>query len=101
MAWRDIIAGEVNWRGVLPDKSFRRTRVILQTCLQSSVPNEGEWSHNTLGEICDMGVREWRGIPGWGEAATKIFKEALRRIAKDPSIATTKTAPDAFDPEKD
>lgn len=101
MTWRDIVAGDVNWRGILPAKSLRRTRVILHTCLQSPHANEGEWSRNTLGEICDMGVREWQRIPGWGETATEIFKDALRRIAKDPSIATARIAPDAFDPEKD
>jgi hypothetical protein len=101
MTWRDIIAGDVNWRGILPEKTLRRTSVILQTCLQSPHANEGEWSRNTLGEICDMGVREWQRIPGWGEAATEIFKAALRRIAKDPSIATARIATDAFDPERD
>ncbi len=101
MTWRDIIAGDVNWRGVLPDKRLRRTRVILETCIQSPHFNVGEWAHKTLGEICDMGVLEWQRIPGWGEAATEIFKDALRRIAKDPSIATAKIAPDAFDPEED
>lgn len=102
MTWRDIIAGDVNWRIVVPRKRSRS--VIWRLC---SRPHDEaarkwgghDWCEKTLGEICDMGVRQWERKGGWGPTATDLFKRVLREIAKNPAGHTI--APDAFDPEKD
>jgi len=101
MTWRDIVAGDINWRSVLPRERARGC--IWRLC---AYPHDeaarkkwgaGEWSEKTLGEICDMGVREWERKSGWGATTTDLFKRVLRSIAANPNGHAI--APDAFDPE--
>jgi hypothetical protein len=97
MKWRDIKCGDVAWGRILPKS--RSAWKISRQCRVSTIRGDGEWAALTLGEVCDLGIREWERIGGWGPKVTVAFKDALRKIAKDPSIAVTNIAIDAFDPE--
>ena len=100
MTWKDIVAGDIPFASILPKERSRH--VIAATCRKSEEYRfgwtpKGEWADLTLGEICNLGVKEWERIPSWGEKTTEMFKAFLRQVAKDPTIITGN--PDRFDPE--
>ena len=102
MNWKDIVAGDIPFDSILPKERSRH--VIAATCRKSiefslGWTPKGEWSDLTLGEICNLGVKEWERNHGWGVKATEMFKAFLRQVAKDPTIITV--YPDRFDPEED
>ena len=102
MSWKDIVAGDIPFASILPKERSRH--VIAATCRKSKEYSlgwtpKGEWSDLTLGEICNLGVKEWERNHGWGVQATEMFKEFLRQVAKDPTIITV--YPDRFDPEEE
>jgi hypothetical protein len=99
--WRSIPARDVDWRRFA--RSINKTQaagtVILRLCRDGTGYEKGDWSDLTLGDIANLGVRQWMRKSGVGETTVALVKHVIDRAAEGENVTTQAPAPDAYIPQ--
>lgn len=110
--WRDIRADAIAWDrnpiSVLAGHKCRMmcNAIFLNHQVGSQYRNRdcGGWSDLTLGQIADLGEREWLRCTNIGPTAVKVIKWIIDAAAEDrcPMMAGSgHAAPDAYVPKRE
>lgn len=99
--WRNIPAKRIDWRRLahgIAKTGHAGSRLAL-LCKDSDKPYaKGDWSDLTLGEIADLGIRQWMRAPGIGETGVAVIKSVIDRAAEGEDVTISGPAPDAYIP---
>ena len=91
--WRSIPARVIDWRG--QHQLYGRCVYALSLAVREKEP----WHSLTLGQIADMGERQWRRVNGVGDKGVEAIKDVIDRAAEGKNITTDGKAPDAYIPK--
>lgn len=98
--WRAIPLIEVNWSitdctGHVCNTLFNHSRPPHDP----KFPQGHEWAGLTLGDLADMGEREWLRAAGVGPAAVATIKEVIDRAAAGGNVKRNDTGKRPYTPQ--
>lgn len=95
--WRSIPCRVVDWYAC--GVSRRAARGIHRDCIGFTDATLGPWHGLSLGELADMGERQWRRFISIGDQSVEVIKATIDMAAEGKSITKPDKAPDAYVPK--
>lgn len=98
--WRSIPLIEIDW-GITGCTGHIRSTLFSHSNPPRDPrwPQGHEWVGLTLGNLADMGEREWLRATGVGVVAVRVIKEIIDRAAAGENVTTAGTGTHSYVPQ--
>ena len=98
--WRSIPLIDVDW-GVTGCTGHIRSTLFNHSNppRDPAWPQGHEWADRILGELADMGEREWLRATGVGVVAVRVIKEIIDRAAAGENVLLTGSGAHLYVPQ--
>ena len=98
--WRSIPLIDVDW-GITGCTGHIRSTLFSHSNppRDPAWPQGHEWVGKTLGDLAEMGEREWLRAPGVGVVAVRVIKEIIDRAAAGENVLLTGPGAPAYLPQ--
>jgi len=98
--WREIPLVDINWKltgctGHVASHLYSHSREPHDP----RWPQGHQWAGWTLGELADMGEREWVRASGIGTVAVAVIKEVIDRAAAGEDVTKAGTEAHSYQPQ--
>ena len=98
--WRSIPLIDVDWGVTGCTGHIRRTLFNHSNPPQDPAwPHGHDWCGTTLGDLTDMGEREWLRATGVGVVAVAVIKEIIDRAASGENVLLTGPGTHSYVPQ--